>query len=53
MNSRERGETPIAESKAKMEIDLDKQWVWGGMGGMRAHMGRIRSIQKETPRRGN
>ena len=32
MSSRVSGETPTAELKVKIEGDLDKQWVRGGMG---------------------
>ena len=30
--SRERVETPTVQLKAMIEADLDKQWVWGGIG---------------------
>ena len=33
------GEIPTAELKTKIEADLDKQWVWGGMGSRRGCMG--------------
>ena len=41
------GEMQTAESKDKMEADLDKQWVWGGV----RCMGWTIWIQKETFRR--
>ena len=42
---------PTAELKAKIEGDLDKQWVWGGMRSRRGCMGWTKWIQKETLRR--
>ena len=48
---RERGETPTAELKAKIEVDLDKQWVWVGIGDRRGYVGWTIWIQKETRER--
>jgi len=33
------GETPTAEFKSKIEVGLDKQWVWGGSRGIGMNKG--------------